>query len=200
VTNSGTTAYRFNGGPVNNPTQELTRGNTYVFNVSATGHPFYIKTALVTGTGSQWTLGVTGQGATNSACTFVVPASAPATLFYHCSVHSGMGGTLNIKDPAGVPGSEIPRTVWLGPAVPNPTNNETSISFTLPRNAWIDFSVFDTRGRAIRVLSRGITPTGPHFARWDGRDREGRLAPSGVYYYRLKVEDQVLSGRLVLTH
>lgn len=200
VTNVGTTAYRFNGVAVDNPSMDLLRGSTYIFNVNATGHPFFIKTALVTGTGSQWTLGVTGNGATNSAVTFVVPASAPATLFYHCSIHSGMGGTFNIKDPVGVPPGGIPQLAWLGPAVPNPANEGTSFRFGLPSSARIDFAVFDTRGRGVRVLSSGVFPAGEHSARWDGRDREGRLAPSGVYYYRLKIDDQVLSGRLVLTH
>src|SRR5437867_1445721 len=42
VINTGTTAYNIDG--VDNPTLALNRGETYVFNVSAIGHPFYIKT------------------------------------------------------------------------------------------------------------------------------------------------------------
>jgi hypothetical protein len=198
VVNNGLIAYRIDG--VDNPALNLIRGNTYVFNVNATGHPFYIKTAFTIGIGDQWTQGVTGQGVQVGPCTFVVPGNAPATLFYHCSVHSGMGGTLNIKDPVDVPPGTVPQLAWLGPAVPNPANEGASFRFGIPRTARVDFSVFDTRGRAVRALSSGVFRAGEHSVRWDGRDRDGRLAPSGVYYYRLKIDVHVLSGRLVLTH
>src|SRR5438093_10405757 len=71
VVNSGTSAYLVDG--VANPTLTLNRGETYVFNVNAIGHPFYIKTARVTGSGSQYTSGVTGQGGESGQLTFVVP-------------------------------------------------------------------------------------------------------------------------------
>ena len=40
--------------------------------------------------------GSTGTGTASQAVTFVVPASAPASLFYQCGVHNAMGGTLSI--------------------------------------------------------------------------------------------------------
>ena len=60
VTNSGASAYVIDGS--NNPTLNLLRGFTYTFNINASGHPFYIKTAQTTGTGNQYTSGVTGNG------------------------------------------------------------------------------------------------------------------------------------------
>jgi hypothetical protein len=101
VTPNGITSFIIDGN--SNPTLTLTRGFTYNFNVNTPGHPFDIKTARVTGTGSRFATGVTGQGTTVGTVTFVVPPTAPATLFYQCEVHSSMGGTLNIVD-RGVPG------------------------------------------------------------------------------------------------
>ena len=95
------TAYVING--VDNPALTLTRGHTYTFDVSAPGHPFFIKTSPVTGAGSTFDSGVTNNGTTSLTVTFNVPASAPATLFYQCSVHSGMHGTLSIMDAPAVP-------------------------------------------------------------------------------------------------
>jgi len=45
VTNNGSGNYVING--VSNPTLELVRGQTYTFNVSASGHPFWIKTTQI---------------------------------------------------------------------------------------------------------------------------------------------------------
>ena len=55
VVNNGISSWTIDG--ATNPTLTLNMGSTYTFNVNATGHPFYIKTARVTGTGSQFTEG-----------------------------------------------------------------------------------------------------------------------------------------------
>ena len=81
----------------------LRRGGTYTFNLTASGHPFYLTTDNGTNyvAGSyvgEYTSGVTGSRSETGAVTFVVPADAPNTLYYQCGVHSAMGGTMVIKD------------------------------------------------------------------------------------------------------
>jgi len=105
VTNSGASDYVIDGS--NDPTLNLLRGFTYKFNVSATGHPFWIKTSSVTGTGSAYSNGVTNNGIDSGTITFAVPYDAPSTLYYICQFHSVMAGTINITDvgPTGFTGS-----------------------------------------------------------------------------------------------
>jgi len=97
VTASGITAYIIGG--QSNPTLTLLRGVTYVFQVNATFHPFYVKTNSTTTDSDQWTEGVTGQGVEVGNLTFAVPVNAPDQLFYHCGSHPAMGGALNIVSP-----------------------------------------------------------------------------------------------------
>jgi hypothetical protein len=100
VTASGFTAFLFDAGP-ENPTLQLQRGRTYNFTISSGGaHPFYIKTAQVTGSGSAYDTGVggAGNGATSGTLTFTVPGDAPDTLYYICGNHGSMTGTLSIVD------------------------------------------------------------------------------------------------------
>jgi hypothetical protein len=96
VTNSGSSAYTINSS--SNPTLTLQRGGTYTFNVSASGHPFWIKTAQTTGIGSAYNTGVTNNGAESGTITFTVPNNAPSTLYYICQFHSSMTGVINIVD------------------------------------------------------------------------------------------------------
>ena len=105
VTNSGSGAYVIDGS--NNPTLNLLRGFTYTFNINASGHPFYIKTAQTTGTGNQYTSGVTGNGTQSGTLTFAVPYNAPSTLYYICQYHLAMKGTISISDvgPTGAQGA-----------------------------------------------------------------------------------------------
>jgi hypothetical protein len=101
VTNSGTSAYIFNGEGLsnsNNPNFTFRRGNTYTFIINTPNHPFYINTAQGTGTSSTYNSGVTGNGATTDTITFTVPADAPDTLYYNCEYHSYMSGIITVID------------------------------------------------------------------------------------------------------
>jgi hypothetical protein len=94
VTNSGSGSYMING--VSNATLNIVKGQTYTFNITASGHPFWIKTVSSTGTGNQYNTGVTNNGTDSGTITFVVPSDAPSTLYYNCQYHSGMAGTINL--------------------------------------------------------------------------------------------------------
>ena len=57
VINNGSIAYTIDG--TDNPDLNLTRGQTYVFQVNAPGHPFWIKSVRSAGTGNAYNSGVT---------------------------------------------------------------------------------------------------------------------------------------------
>ena len=84
-------------GTPNDPTLYFRKGNTYYLDNTATGgaHPLLIKTTPGTGTGNQYTTGVSGNA--NGVIIFEVPMNAPATLYYQCQFHAGMVGTINIS-------------------------------------------------------------------------------------------------------
>jgi len=78
----------------NDPVLYLRRGETYYFvNNSGGSHPFQIRQSSG---GSAYNTGVSNNGASNGTITFKVPMSAPSTLYYQCTSHSGMGNTINI--------------------------------------------------------------------------------------------------------
>ena len=102
VVNNGSGAYDFDGdgfsGNTSNPTLYLQRGLKYKFSVNASGHPFYIKTNNVIGTGSAYNTGVTNNGAAVGDIFFEVPMNAPDLLYYQCQYHSQMHGAIRIFD------------------------------------------------------------------------------------------------------
>ena len=85
------------------PTLYLIRGQTYNFVNNAGSHPFRIQTdgPTVNG-GTQYNSGVTNQDAGNGVTlTFVVPMDAPDTLYYQCTAHTNMFGTIKVLTQGG---------------------------------------------------------------------------------------------------
>ena len=102
VTNNGSSNYIFNGpgglSNASNSTLYLARGQTYQFNMNASGHGFAIQTSSGTYNASNvYTTGITNSAAAVGVIKFEVPFSAPNTLYYACaSSHSGMVGSIVI--------------------------------------------------------------------------------------------------------
>ena len=101
ITANGSSAYRFHGGGVDetadDPDLYLVRGQKYRFNnTTGSSHPFAIREASG---GSAYSNGVTGSN--QGVQFFTVPYDAPSSLFYQCTIHSGMVGNIYIRGAAG---------------------------------------------------------------------------------------------------
>ena len=98
VINSGSSDYVFSGYSSGNDISITAQeGSILVFNVNAAGHPFWIKTAQVTGTGSLVTTGtITGNGSESDTVTWNTYGVKPGTYYYICQFHSTMSGTITI--------------------------------------------------------------------------------------------------------
>jgi surface protein len=79
----------------NDPSLTFKVGDEVTFSVNATGHPFYLKTVVGTGTDNQIS-GVTNNGATSGSVVWT--PTAAGTYYYICSLHSGMVGTITIQN------------------------------------------------------------------------------------------------------
>ena len=93
----------------------------------------------------------------------------------------------------------VPAQVTLLGNYPNPFNPATTIAFELPGETAVNLHVYDIRGQLVRDLSTALLPAGRHEVPWDGRDRRGSPAPSGVYLYKLEAAGQMLAGRMTLS-
>ena len=70
---------------------------------------------------------------------------------------------------------------------PNPFNPHLTVRYELlaPGTVWA--TVFDLHGRRVRGLLHGDPlESGGHRLGWDGRDENGREAPSGVYWIQMR--------------
>jgi predicted outer membrane repeat protein len=98
------------------------------------------------------------------------------------------------QDPLGVP-----EEFFLAQNAPNPFNPVTLIGYAVPApGGHVDIEIYDVQGRRVRnVLSRYQSP-GHWSIAWDGRDENGVLVSSGVYFCRMSAKDYTATRKMIL--
>ena len=99
----------------------------------------------------------------------------------------------------------VPRScVPLLQTVPNPFGPARGapgaiIRFSLDSESRVSLRVFDVSGQLVReLLTLRTVGAGHHGVSWNGRDHHGNPLPSGIYLYRLDLEDRAVAGRALL--
>ncbi len=99
---------------------------------------------------------------------------------------------------ASLTGRALPQHFALGQNYPNPFNPSTIIPYQLAASAAVRLEVFNLLGQRIATLVDGERPAGFHTAMWTATDGAGRAVGAGVYIYRMTVEAESQTGRMVL--
>jgi len=81
---------------------------------------------------------------------------------------------------------------------PNPFNPRTEIAFVLGTPSNVRLDIFNVLGQRVVTLVDEQLAAGRHKVLWDGRDRDGRNAASGVYFSRLQAGSEVVTRKLLL--
>jgi hypothetical protein len=87
----------------------------------------------------------------------------------------------------------IPDVPVLNPAVPNPFNPVTRITYLLPVSERVTLAVYDVSGKAVALLDEGVRGAGEHVVEWNAAG----LA-SGVYFVHLRAGDATEVRRVTL--
>ena len=97
----------------------------------------------------------------------------------------------------------LPAVTKLLNNYPNPFNPETWIPFQLADPQEVSITIYDLKGRKVRILDLGHKKAGYYLnrgnaAHWDGRSDWGELIASGIYFYRIKAGNFSGQNRLVI--
>ena len=83
----------------------------------------------------------------------------------------------------------LPKQFYVSQNYPNPFNQMTTLTVQLPEEASVDVRIYNILGQEIGTLLRGHRQAGTYTIQWDGRSTERRDFTSGVYIYRVVVND-----------
>jgi len=90
-----------------------------------------------------------------------------------------------------VEGGVTEESVSAGPAETSglkaqPTSDGFDLSYSIASPCFVDLSIHDQLGRAVRRLVAGEQAAGQHRISWDCRDSSGDHVPAGVYFIQLR--------------
>jgi hypothetical protein len=113
-------------------------------------------------------------------------------LGHYALIQKGSGSPLATKD------EFIPTEYALNQNYPNPFNPETMITYEIPEGVFVNLKVFDILGReVIDLVSENKSP-GRYQVLWNGQNRFGNPAVSGIYFYQLSTGEYKQTKKMIL--
>ncbi|MBD3167836.1 MAG: T9SS type A sorting domain-containing protein [candidate division Zixibacteria bacterium] len=123
------------------------------------------------------------------------PSAKVDSASFPFTVTSGVAGNatgwnLSGWDPGG---TILPTTTELHTNYPNPFNATTTISYQLPEDGKVKLEVYNLMGQSVATLVDSYNRAGYHDVSWDASTYS-----SGVYFYKLSVDNKVFVKRMTL--
>ncbi len=78
---------------------------------------------------------------------------------------------------------------------PNPFNPTTNISFSIVEESKIEISIFNLKGQKVTTLVKTTFQRGNHSILWNGKNDLGNSVSSGLYLYKLQVNERLMETR-----
>jgi len=92
----------------------------------------------------------------------------------------------------------VPSEYSLSQNYPNPFNPSTTIKFALPQEGPVSLKVYNMLGQEVKTLVSGVKNAGTYNLTWNGTDDAGNKVSSGVYIFRIKANDFIMSKKMVM--
>jgi hypothetical protein len=161
----------------------------------------------LTAFGSDTTSSITTDGEYGIYSRVGIRATAGSTYYFRVNRWSGTAGSYSIiatrsSLAVGVEKNTdvaiIPRELVLEQNYPNPFNPSTFVQYGLPESERVRIIVFSLLGQEIAELTNAVQSPGIYRVVWNGKDRQGKGVPSGVYLIRLQAGTTQLVKKAML--
>ena len=80
----------------------------------------------------------------------------------------------------------VPDKFNLSQNFPNPFNASTQVKVILKEHSFIKLTIYNLLGKEVNILLDTQLPAGEYSIEWDGKNSDGNILNSGVYFIRMK--------------
>ena len=106
-------------------------------------------------------------------------------------IHFDIGAIDKNKNPT-------PSSIYLRQNFPNPFNPITRINYKLSKSGEISFAIYNNLGQRVKTLVDGWKAQGNYSVVWNGKNDNGQMVSSGLYYYKLSMNEQSVFKKMLL--
>lgn len=181
------------GNTISLAVQNSSRINAEMVHVTFTNTPSWIEFKNSTALINSIPAGASG----DADFTFSVDKDAPVgkdtTLVASITSSNGQAWTKDITVSV-----RPPKDYKLYSNFPNPFNPSTKIAFELPKASHVTLTLYDVLGREVAEIADQNYPAGYNEITWNGLNRNGEQASSGVYFYRITADNWSKVKKLML--
>ncbi|MCD4796219.1 MAG: T9SS type A sorting domain-containing protein [Candidatus Cloacimonetes bacterium] len=103
--------------------------------------------------------------------------------------------------PSDIPENEIKKLfpkLTLSQNYPNPFNPETQITYYLSDAGNTELAIYNVTGQKIKTIVNDFQLAGEYNLVWNGTDENGKAVSSGIYFYKLRSNDNVRVRKAIL--
>ena len=81
---------------------------------------------------------------------------------------------------------------------PNPFEEKTNIEFEIESAGEVQITIYDNKGNQIQTLECNDCQAGKNTLQWNGIDKAGNKASSGVYYYEVRYGKATQARKMII--
>ncbi len=81
---------------------------------------------------------------------------------------------------------------------PNPFNPTTTIEYSVPEKGNVSIEIYNILGQRVNALTNSEHSKGTHAIQWDGKDKNNKTLPSGIYFYRVSQKGKSVNKKIVM--
>jgi len=91
----------------------------------------------------------------------------------------------------------LPSTIELAQNYPNPFSGNTLIRYQIAKSADVSLKIYNLLGKEVRELKDARHIAGAYGLIWDGRDNNGKMVATGIYFYQLRADNEIKVKKMV---
>ncbi len=93
---------------------------------------------------------------------------------------------------------QVPAKFKVYQNYPNPFNPSTTIRYSIPETGNVSINIYDIEGNLISTLLNNKQSPGTYEVTWNGKNKQGTLVVSGVYFYKIQAGNLSKVSKMLL--
>tara|TARA_B100000508_G_scaffold139785_1_gene138861 strand:- start:813 stop:1211 length:399 start_codon:yes stop_codon:yes gene_type:complete len=125
---------------------------------------------------------------------------ASGNLVFHENITSGIPDNFinELQTLLDVARDHYPLNFQLYQNYPNPFNPKTLIRYDLEKDSFVNIVIYNMLGQKVATLVNSLQVAGYKAISWDAINEKNELIPAGLYFYKIKVDQQIQIKKMTL--